>query len=110
MSGWRDDAACKGKTDLFVPGHMLPGDIAAAKEICRTCPVIGECRADFNAAKREGWTPLGVWFGTSDDDRAGRTRIRDPRPALTPERRAELEADRLRDSIHRARPRLRVVS
>lgn len=38
---WMDDAACKGMdTDIFYP---VAGEVAAARAICRRCPVQTEC-------------------------------------------------------------------
>lgn len=65
---WRDRAECKDDPtpDLwFVP----PGDrhgIAAAKAICRRCPVAAECLAEAMADP----SIVGVWGGTSEVERA----------------------------------------
>ena len=65
---WRDRAECKDDPtpDLwFVP----PGDrhgIAAAKAICRRCPVAAECLAEALADPNI----VGVWGGTSEVERA----------------------------------------
>ena len=65
---WRDRAACKDDPtpDLwFVP----PGDrhgIAAAKAICRRCPVTAECLAEAMANP----SIVGVWGGTTERERA----------------------------------------
>ena len=65
---WRDRAACKDDPipDLwFVP----PGDrhgIAAAKAICRRCPVAAECLAEALADP----SIVGVWGGTGENERA----------------------------------------
>ena len=41
---WLDQAACKGKHELFHPGV---GEVPTeAKAICRSCPVIGRCLED----------------------------------------------------------------
>ena len=53
--GWQDQAACKGKTDLFFSG--LPQRQATAIAICATCPVRPECR------KAGAGEPFGVWGG-----------------------------------------------
>lgn len=38
---WMDDAACKGMdTDIFYP---VAGEVAAARAICRACPVQNDC-------------------------------------------------------------------
>ena len=65
---WREQAACKDDPtpDLwFVP----PGDrhgIAAAKAICRRCPVAAECLAEAMANP----SIVGVWGGTTENQRA----------------------------------------
>ena len=65
---WREQAACKDDPtpDLwFVP----PGDrhgIAAAKAICRRCPVAAECLAEAMADP----SIVGVWGGTGENERA----------------------------------------
>ena len=65
---WRAQAECKDDPtpDLwFVP----PGDrhgIAAAKAICRRCPVAAECLAEAMADP----SIVGVWGGTSEVERA----------------------------------------
>ena len=65
---WRDRAECKDDPipDLwFVP----PGDrhgIAAAKAICRRCPVAAECLAEALADP----SIVGVWGGTGENERA----------------------------------------
>ena len=73
---WRDRAECKDDPipDLwFVP----PGDrhgIAAAKAICRRCPVAAECLAEAMADP----SIVGVWGGTSEVERA-KLRVTMPR-------------------------------
>ena len=65
---WREQAECKDDPtpDLwFVP----PGDrhgIAAAKAICRRCPVAAECLAEAMADP----SIVGVWGGLSETERA----------------------------------------
>ena len=73
---WREQAECKDDPtpDLwFVP----PGDrhgIAAAKAICRRCPVAAECLAEAMADP----SIVGVWGGTTENQRA-KIRARAPR-------------------------------
>ena len=73
---WRDRAECKDDPtpDLwFVP----PGDrhgIAAAKAICRRCPVAAECLAEAMADP----SIVGVWGGTTEVERA-KLRVAMPR-------------------------------
>ena len=74
---WREQAECKDDPipDLwFVP----PGDrhgIAAAKAICRRCPVAAECLAEAMADP----SIVGVWGGTGENERA-KLRGAMPRP------------------------------
>ena len=62
---WRNDAACKGKTDLFYPDRPSLGDPnmngQMARAICATCPVAVECAA-FAAYNCERY---GIWGGRS---------------------------------------------
>lgn len=59
---WMDDAACKGKTDLFFPnGHKDITYIAGARKICRSCPVKSQC---LDYALEFPHTDIhGVWAG-----------------------------------------------
>ena len=51
---WRNDAACKGLAPQFdakIAGEHYAAQKTrheTAKRICATCPVIAECKADFN--------------------------------------------------------------
>ena len=74
-TGWHDRAACNPRThpglpaDLFVPPALTGKDgdktlwnrtcKVRAMEICRGCPVVGEC-GDW--ARRHA-IPVGVWGG-----------------------------------------------
>ena len=65
---WREQAACKDDPtpDLW---FVTPSDrhgIAAAKAICRRCPVAPECLAEALADP----SIVGVWGGTSEVERA----------------------------------------
>jgi WhiB family redox-sensing transcriptional regulator len=66
---WKDNAACKGHTELFFApaGEREEPRIrreAKAHEICMTCPVLLPCR---DAARTQG--ELGYWGGENDDER-----------------------------------------
>ncbi len=69
---WQARAACKGQHAylFFPPNHFekkhekLQRE-AAAKEICKTCPVIDECR-EYALAIRE---PYGIWGGLTENER-----------------------------------------
>lgn len=63
-------ACAKADPDLFDP-HTMP-QLAAAKAICRTCPIAAEC---FSVALKRGeW---GVWGGVLLEE--GRIREKPPR-------------------------------
>jgi WhiB family transcriptional regulator, redox-sensing transcriptional regulator len=68
---WQRFGACRGMdgADFFHPGgERSPSRArrtARAKEICRRCPVIMECR-EFALRTRE---PFGVWGGLSAAER-----------------------------------------
>jgi len=68
---WQRLGACRGmdSADFFHPdGERNPSRArrtARAKEICRRCPVIMECR-EFALRTRE---PFGVWGGLSAAER-----------------------------------------
>lgn len=73
---WREQAECRDDPTpdrWFVP----PGDrygIAAAKAICRRCPVAPECLAEAMADP----SIVGVWGGTGEGERA-KLRVTMPR-------------------------------
>ena len=65
--GWRDQAACIGKTDLFFgPAGERPERRVErerkAKAICALCPVVAQCRK----ASRDEY---GVWGGLNEAER-----------------------------------------
>ncbi len=66
---WRNDAACRDEDpELFVPvGTSGPAlsQIAAAKSVCRRCPVMSDC---LQWALESG-QDAGVWGGASEDER-----------------------------------------
>ena len=66
---WREHAECLGSDpDMFFPvgstGAVL-AEIAAAKAVCRSCPVVEECLAYALETNQEA----GVWGGTSEEER-----------------------------------------
>lgn len=66
------EAACAGQWDLMWPESN--GDVAAAKAVCLTCPLIDPCR-DWALDNREVqgvWG--GVWFGSAKERAAARRR------------------------------------
>jgi WhiB family redox-sensing transcriptional regulator len=73
---WRDLAACRGMdVRIFygpeeIRGSPVPAAVAAAKRICRQCPVITECR--LWALNRP--EPYGIWGGLTTKERQRRRR------------------------------------
>ncbi|WP_217242745.1 WhiB family transcriptional regulator [Streptomyces sp. AC555_RSS877] len=69
MDNWRDHAACRQEDpDLFFPiGSTGPALVQQeqAKAVCRRCPVREQC---LQWALDTGQT-LGVWGGTSENER-----------------------------------------
>ncbi|MGC5615152.1 WhiB family transcriptional regulator [Georgenia sp. Z1491] len=69
---WQFEGACRAydPDDFFHPegerGGVRQRRDAAAKAVCRTCPVLEACR-EHALTVRE---PYGVWGGMSADDRA----------------------------------------
>ena len=67
---WTAEAACTGQTDLFfAPAGERPEARVvreeAARSICRSCPVLGQCR-EWARENRE----YGFWGGESEEERA----------------------------------------
>jgi len=67
---WMDDAACKGRTNLFfgVAGERPERRIrreADARRVCAACPALLACRT----LAREG-RENGFWGGESEEERA----------------------------------------
>jgi len=70
--GWQYRAACKGPVSnlFFAPNHLERKEQrlareSAAKAICRTCPVLAECR-EYALLVRE---PHGIWGGLNEYER-----------------------------------------
>ncbi|MCA1692118.1 MAG: WhiB family transcriptional regulator [Actinobacteria bacterium] len=66
---WRDEAACRHTdADLFFPvgttGAAI-GQIEAAKEVCRSCPVQRACLQFALETNEEA----GIWGGLGEDER-----------------------------------------
>lgn len=65
---WMDDAACRGRSDLYFPangsGHSNSGHHQQARTICSGCPVINECRQYALAINPAG----GVWAGLTANE------------------------------------------
>ena len=70
--GWQYRAACKGPQSelFFAPSHLERREDrhereAAAKAICRSCPVLTQCR-EYALMVRE---PHGIWGGLNEYER-----------------------------------------
>jgi WhiB family transcriptional regulator, redox-sensing transcriptional regulator len=69
---WQMRGACRGMRSsvFFLPGRERGPARAAreelAKKVCRSCPVLEECRAHALAVRE----PYGVWGGLSAAERA----------------------------------------
>jgi WhiB family redox-sensing transcriptional regulator len=63
---WRARAACTGFQSLFFPtGDSGEQDNKRAREICRSCPVTGDCLEYALETNQRA----GIWGGTSEDER-----------------------------------------
>jgi WhiB family redox-sensing transcriptional regulator len=67
---WTSDAACEGQPKLFFAGAGERPEARAVREaqarsVCRSCPVLVECR-DWAREHRE----YGFWGGESEEERA----------------------------------------
>lgn len=60
---WRHQAACRDHDpELWFSGN--PHEQAAALAVCRSCPVVDECRAFADDNNRINGYPLqGIWGG-----------------------------------------------
>ena len=59
MGSWTEQAACKGKTDLFYPEQGDSKSFRAAVAICASCPVIDDCRQHITDNDER----YGIWAG-----------------------------------------------
>lgn len=69
-AAWADDAACKGRLDLFYAPHAERPAARARREsegrrLCSACPVQGPCRADARSGRE-----LGLWGGETEEERS----------------------------------------
>ena len=67
---WRHEAACAGRDpELFFPDSAAPAaaraQIAAAKQVCRRCPVTMTCLSWALASGQQA----GIWGGTTEQER-----------------------------------------
>jgi WhiB family redox-sensing transcriptional regulator len=66
---WRDRAACRHcDPELFFPDANIKAaraQVAAARKVCRGCPVKGICLSCALAHGQEA----GIWGGTTEEER-----------------------------------------
>jgi WhiB family redox-sensing transcriptional regulator len=67
---WRHEAACRGRDpELFFPDSATTAavrvQIAAAKQVCRRCPVSVTCLSWALASGQQA----GIWGGTTEQER-----------------------------------------
>lgn len=67
---WMDDAACKGRVDLFfgIAGERPERRVrreAEARAVCASCPVVHPCREAARLNRESGF-----WGGESEEERA----------------------------------------
>ena len=76
---WRRQAACAGfPTGWFFPRSGPPSETTTrARRLCAGCPVRGACLEHALDAPEE----LGIWGGTTGNERAAMRRARRARPA-----------------------------
>ena len=96
MSDWRDHAACRqldmpyeAVDQLFFP--TVGGTGAAAKRICRHCPVAAQC---LDKALSYGSGLSGVWGGTAEQERRNILRDRGDTPAAPQKARKYTDQER----------------
>lgn len=61
VGAWTEQAACKGKTDLFFPDQGDSKSFREAVAICATCPVLDSCKQHI----MENDERFGIWAGTN---------------------------------------------
>ena len=66
---WREQAACKGRTNLFFPRRAERPEARARREaraaaLCAVCPVLAPCREHARAQHEYGY-----WGGESEETR-----------------------------------------
>lgn len=64
---WKDEGLCKGKGKIFYyerDGKTV-NKIKEAKELCKKCPVLKECKAFI----KEDGDHYGIWAGLTPKER-----------------------------------------
>ena len=70
---WWNRAACKGMDlRLFFPDV---GTFDKGREVCKTCPVVSECRAEADRIEPLEHGSFGVWGGESPKERLARRNL-----------------------------------
>lgn len=70
VATWESHAACKGLAPAtFFPAWYQANNphVIAAKAICRSCPVLDQCRE--YALAHPWWTSDGIWAGMTPSER-----------------------------------------
>ena len=81
MGRWRERALCANHSRPSLWDGETREDVAAARAVCRRCPVVDDCRAEAARLDRTGEAP-GVWGGMTAAERAW-IRSVPPPPRLT---------------------------
>lgn len=74
LGDWADDAACKGKTELFFPRQGDNSSFARAQHICFSCPVFDNC-LEYTMTNYERF---GIWAGMNEKKRRIARRLSHP--------------------------------
>lgn len=77
LGAWAERAACGGLTNLMTmprAGRSRPAEIAAAKELCHTCPVFLDCRTWVLSIKPDP-TPQMITAGLTPEERSQARRV-----------------------------------
>lgn len=75
---WQYEGACRNyDTEMFFHpdgerGRSRRDRVKAAKSVCRSCPVLTQCRIHALALRE----PYGVWGGMSEEERRAEVRRR----------------------------------
>lgn len=69
LAAWREQAACKGRTNLFFPRRAERPEARARREaraaaLCAACPVLAVCREHARTQHE-----YGFWGGESEETR-----------------------------------------
>ena len=76
---WRERALCANHSRPSLWDGETREDVAAARAVCRRCPVVDDCWAEAARLDRTGEAP-GVWGGMTAAERAWARETTRPRP------------------------------